>query len=246
MVTPQEIVERREVAGASLSVSPGSPSLDMIVRLPRTLRECRELAKRLAYSVVTGFIEHDRQHFEKCVQSFSQVFLHLFPEAGAVKIDRAASLYVEALFKHDEIENTPGSGPKEILEDNRWEEVRGILLGFSRTLGVEDAYADHTTDFWRFHGAGDIRYVNSLLESDRDLTSAILGGPYWSKILGSLYLACVDCHDKHDPTGLEAGLNFAARYFEIILSERMNRSEDATRFRKNKLEPIPIRVHIKL
>src|SRR5256885_7016315 len=43
--------------------------------IPKTLRECRELAKRLAYNIVTGYVEHDRGHLDKSAEAFFQVYL---------------------------------------------------------------------------------------------------------------------------------------------------------------------------
>jgi hypothetical protein len=140
-------------------------------------------------------------------------------------VRNASELFVKALFKHDEIENHPGHRLSQIINDGRWGEVKDLLLAFARMLGIPESYAENTTNFWQYHGGGDDRYVNYLLESDAILTSAILGSTYWSKILGSLYLACVECHDKHDSAGLETGLSFATKYYEIILKAKMTSFE---------------------
>jgi hypothetical protein len=189
--------------------------------LPKNEEELREVAKRLAFSVVTAFIEHDRGHFEESTEGFFQVFLPLFPNVGLLKVRSASELFVKALFKQDDIENHSGHGSNEIINDGQWEEVKALLITFSRTIGIPDSFAESTTNFWRYHGVGDDRYVNYLLQSDEIMTSAILGNSYWSKILSSLYLACVDCHDKHDSAGLETGLSFATKYYEIILKAKM-------------------------
>ncbi len=71
--------------------------------IPKTLRECRTLAKRLAYNIVTGYVEHDRGHLDKSAEAFFQVYLHLFPDLNAVRSWNAAELYVRILVKQDEI-----------------------------------------------------------------------------------------------------------------------------------------------
>ncbi len=216
IIKPNRLVEANSPPILAKSVlSPQS------IPIPRTPKECRDQAKRLAYSVVSGFIEHDQGHFQKCAENFFDVLLLLFPETGPFRARKGAELYVTALFKHDEIENRPGQNAGRIIEDPLWDEVKEILLEFARTLGIPDSYSEETTNFWRCHGARDNRYVNYLLESDAILTSTILGNRYWSKILGSLYLACVECHDKHDSIGLEAGLQFATKYYEILLRAKM-------------------------
>jgi hypothetical protein len=222
----EEIIEPKRLSEVSYSPRiPLSSTSPQTIVSPKNEEELREAAKRLAFSVVTAFIEHDRGHFEQSTESFFQVFVPLFPNASLLKVANASELFVKALFKHDEIENHPGHRPSQIINDGRWAEVKDLLLAFARMLGIPESYAENTTSFWQYHGGGDDRYVNYLLESDAILTSAILGSTYWSKILGSLYLACVECHDKHDSAGLETGLSFATKYYEIILKAKMTSFE---------------------
>jgi hypothetical protein len=217
MTMAEDILESKRVS-PRLGLSPLSPQT---IASPKSEEELREVAKRLAFSVVTAFIEHDRGHVEQSTEGFFQVFLPLFPNVGLLKVHSASEFFVKALFKQDEIENHSGHSSHEIINDERWEDVKALLVAFSRTIGIPDSFAENTTNFWRYHGVGDDRYVNYLLQSDMIMTSAILGSSYWSKILSSLYLACVDCHDKHDSAGLETGLSFATKYYEIILKAKM-------------------------
>lgn len=176
------------------------------------------MAKRLAQSQVTGYVEHDRGRLDKSAEAFFQVFSNLFPEISPLRSWRAAELYVQVCVKQDEIENHPGHNSTQIVNDPRWEqEVRTLLAEFSRTLDVPESYADNTMNYYRFHGVRDSRYVNYLLESDRIFNNRVIGDDYWSKILGSLLLILTECHDKHDRIGLEAGIEFATKYYEIIL-----------------------------
>ena len=193
----------------------------------RTPKEFRGLAKRLAFDIVSGYVEHDRGHLDSSVEAFYRVYLDLFPEVSPLRARRAAELYVEVLVKQDEIENNPGHSSEEILEDPRWDDVRGTFLEFSRMLDLPESYAEQTTNYYRYHGVGDKRYVNYCLESDRIFTTKMLGDDYWSKILGSLLLILTECHDKHDSTGLEAGLQFATKYFEIILRAKAEQLQRA-------------------
>ena len=130
---------------------------------------------------------------------------------------RAAEIYIQVLVRQDEIENHPGHTQGQIVEDPRWGEVKALLLDFSKTLGLPESYADSTMNYYRFHGVRDSRYVNYCLESDRIFNSHIIGNEYWARILGPMLLILTECHDKHDPMGLETGLEFARRYYEIIL-----------------------------
>ena len=212
--------------------SKGAPTFPLLVafpysegvQIPKTVDECRQLARRLAYSVITGFVEHDRGGVNKAVDCFYEVFLQLFPEAGPLRARRAAELYVDACFKQDEIEDVPSGTKAEMSEDPRWADVRSILLEFAKILDIPKDYAEQSTNFFRYHGARDSRYVNYCLEADRIFTTRIVGNSYWSNVLGPLFLICTHAHDKHDPNGLEACLQFAEKYFEILLVARMHSS----------------------
>src|SRR5215831_21043620 len=184
---------------------------------PKTPEEFRDLAKHLAYNVITGYVEHDRGRLDKSTESFFQVYINLFTDVSPMLAWRAAEIYIQVLVKQDEIENHPGHTTNQIVEDSRWEEVKALLLDFSKTLGVPESYADSTMNYYRFHGVRVSRYVNYCLESDRIFNSHVIGNEYWAKILGSMLLILTECHDKHDPAGLETGLEFAIRYYEIIL-----------------------------
>jgi hypothetical protein len=185
------------------------------------------MAKRLAHSIVTGYVEHDRGRLDKSAGAFYQVFSNLFPELSPKRSWRAAELYVQVCMKQDEVENHPGHDSTQIVNDPQWGEVRALLSEFSSVLDVPDSYADATMNYYRFHGVRDSRYVNYLLESDRIFNIRVIGDDYWSKILGSLLLILTECHDKHDRTGLEAGIEFATTYYEIILRAKSSQTEKA-------------------
>jgi len=224
MTVAEEISESKTVLesqpSAQLTTIPAQKPI-----IPKTLRDCRTLAKRLAYNIVTGYVEHDRGHLDKSAEAFFQVYLHLFPSLNPVRSWRAAESYVRILVKQDEIENYPGHDRTQIVNDPHWEDVRTMFLDYSRILGIPDSYADSATNYYRFHGVGDSRYVNYCIESDRVFNASVIGNDYWSKILGSLLLILTDCHDKHDPMGLEMGLQFGTKYFEIILRARSSAAQ---------------------
>jgi len=210
MDSPGRLIDLRLPSGLGLPNIQRAPK-------PKTPEELRDLANQLAYNVITGYVEHDRGHLDKSIEAFFQVYLNLFHEVGPMLAWRAAEIYIQVLVKQDEIENHPGHTSSQIVEDSRWEEVKALLLEFSKTLGIPESYADSTMNYYRFHGVRDIRYVNYCLESDRIFNSYIIGNEYWAKILGSILLILTECHDKHDPVGLETGLEFSRRYYEIIL-----------------------------
>jgi len=170
--------------------------------------------------VVTGYIEHDRGHLDKSIEAFFQVYLHLFTKVSPLRARRAAELYVEALVKQDEIENFPGHLPEHVINDPTWADVRKILLEFARTLGIPDSYAEETTNYYKYHGVKDNRYLTHCLESENIFMTEAIGTNYWSKILGSLLLILTECHDKHDMIGLETGIEFATKYYEIVLQAK--------------------------
>ncbi len=232
MTTIEEIVgqERRDLT----EVDPSISATFSEVNQPRSREEITELAKSLAHSVVIGFMEHDRgfadhdrAHLNKAVDAFFQVFRNLFTKVTPLRVRRAAELYVEALVRHDEIENFVGHSIEQVLADPEWADVRKIMLEFSRTLGLPDSYADEATSYWKYHGVKDDRFVVHCLESENIFLTEAIGNSYWSRILGALYLLLVECHDKHDSTALETGLEFATRYYEIILRAKFSASQKA-------------------
>lgn len=226
LATTQEFVEQggKNTSGSDLS----NPALfSRIASIPKTSDEIGEMAKHLAYSVVAGYLEHDRGHLDKSIEGFFQVYLHLFSKISPLRARRAAELYVEALVKQDEIENFDGHSAGQIAEDPSWADVRKILLEFSRTLGIPDNYADETTDFFRYHGVRDKTWVIHCIESENIFMTEAIGNSYWSKMLGSLLIFLTDCHDKHDTTGLQTGIEFATKYFEIILRAKSSAPQKA-------------------
>src|SRR3989442_13229892 len=71
--------------------------------IPKTLRECRTLAKRLAHNIVTGYVENDRGHLDKSAEAFFQVYLNLFPDLRPARLWNSAELYVPILFLTSEL-----------------------------------------------------------------------------------------------------------------------------------------------
>ncbi|HZY94355.1 MAG TPA: hypothetical protein VFE98_05765 [Candidatus Bathyarchaeia archaeon] len=221
MTLVEEMVETKKIEGSAQSGQfAKSGTYPATFSLPGSLEECRQIAKNLAYSIVSGFVEHDKGRLEKSVESFFQVYVKLFPEVGRARAWRAAELYVDACVKQDKIEDHPGHTNAQIVDDPRWSEVKSIFLEQCGVLGIPLAYAENSTNYFRYHGVGDSRYVNYCLEADRIFTTAVVGNDYWAKILGGLYVICTECHDKHDATGLRAGVHFASKYFEIMLREK--------------------------
>ena len=128
-------------------------------------------------------------------------------------------------MKQDEIEDVQGRSPEQIINDPAWGDVRKILLEFSRTLSIPDSYADETTNYYRYHGVRDSRYLAHCLESENIFMTEAIGNNYWSKILGSILILLTECHDKHDMIGLETGIEFATKYYEIVLQAKASQPQ---------------------
>ncbi len=202
------------------------PLIHEMLKATPTQVEHRQLARRLGFDIVTGYVEHDRGRLDSSIDAFSRVYQVLFPDVGISRVRNAAEVYVDVLVKQDEIENQKGRDKAQIIADPRWEDIKSLLLKFSHLLDLPESYAEQTTNLYRYHGVGDDRYVKYCLESDKIFTTRVIGVEYWSKILGALYLILIECHDKHDSTGLDVGLRFAARYFEIILASMSTRLQE--------------------
>lgn len=221
MTVVEEVQREKTGSPRSLSAVPVNPNVHpQITPSLQSSEGFEHLAKHLAHSIVSGFVEHDKGRLEKSVQAFHQVYRSLFPEIGELRTRHAAELYVDACVKQDEIEDHPGHSKSEIFEDPRWEDVKAIFLQQTKILGIPSAYAENTTNYFRYHGVRNSRYIDYCLEADRIFTTAIIGNDYWARILGALYTICTECHDKHDLTGLEVGIEYATKYFETILKAK--------------------------
>jgi len=176
--------------------------------------------KEMAHNVVKAYVSHDSGKFEESAHLFSLVFRDLFPEYGDNRIKTASETYVDSLRLQDIVENNKSLSVREKINHEEWKNVKNALKKFCKALDIPESYAHETTQFFRYHGVRDSRYVQHVLNAERILSHRITGDEYWATVTGALYLACIECHDKHDANGFEMGKKFAEQYFSILLRAR--------------------------
>ena len=187
-----------------------------------------QAAEEMAENTIQAYISHDKGDLEKSSKYFSKVFEKLFPAYNPQQIKLAADSYVKSLSAQDVIENDPSLSLKEKLKHPDWERtVQRPLLELCECLDLPKDWAYHTKEFFRLHGPPRIhkrmyslRHVKHVLIADRILVNRVTGSDYMSNITGPIYLALVDCHDKHDLNGLVLGKELSKKYFYLLLFVR--------------------------
>jgi len=176
--------------------------------------------KEMSHNVVKAYISHDKDEFEESAHLFSLVFRHLFPEYEEGRIRAASEAYVDSLRLQDIVENNNSLSVRKKINHKEWKNVKNALKKFCKALDIPESYAHETTQFFKYHGVRDSIYVQHVLNAERILSRRITGDEYWATVTGALYLACIECHDKHDANGLEMGKKLAEQYFSILLRAR--------------------------
>lgn len=142
------------------------------------------VARFMAEEIVAAFEAHDRKAYDTAAQHFGNVYTFLFPEIEVEQAQKAGQYYVEALKRHDVIEDglsavTPHAAVTEDVERKArtaepdgyhdhpvWWEVHESFLNMAETLGVPEAYALHQAEFFRYHTA--VVEDDSLSERERE------------------------------------------------------------------------------
>ena len=189
----------------------------------------RRTANKMADNIVNAYIEHDKGHFNESSHLFLLVFREIFPECTEDKLKIASESYLKALQLQDLIENDDELSKKQKLNHNGWKDVKDALTEFCRSLNIPESYANETANFFKYHGVRDGKYVEHVLKANRILSERITCDDYWTNITGGLYLASIDCHDKHDKNGLETGKELIGIYFEKLLIGKMIRDTERRR-----------------
>lgn len=192
--------------------------------LPRTQlltpKRVEELVDICAHNTVDGMISQDHDDFDGAVLHFSLAMRPLFPEFDSERIVKACDAFTGALFAQSKLKDEKSHSKEEMLHDERWEHVRGLLLKMCDILEIPKAYAVETCDWFRYHGIRDDAYVKHLLEAHRVLLKRVSGSDKWYRELGGLYLCAVALHDKHDPEAIVRGRDVMRIYFNIIFQAK--------------------------
>ncbi len=179
-----------------------------------------DLVEVCAQNTVDGMIAQDLNDFDRAILHFSLALRPLFPEYESERILKASEAFTGALFAQSKLKDERAYSKEEMLHDERWEHVRGLLLKMCEILEIPRAYASETCDWFRYHGIRDDAYVKHLLEAHRVLAKRVAGSDKWYRELAGLYLCAIALHDKHDPQAVSRGRDVMRIYFNIILNAK--------------------------
>ncbi|WP_416839840.1 hypothetical protein [Haloferax sp. DFSO52] len=230
------------------------PPLD----IPAPSRQAREAAETL----LRGFHYQDlrEKHLIACDFDaargaatkasgyMSQSFKIDFPTVPLDNAERAGSLFMQALFLQDEIENRaefydclsgPGPVPEDtfvnvaeavpgmsINDDPRWELVRELLEEVCEETQIDDEYAVLHARFWRYHGQRRDGWRSIARRAHRIKLARMVPNANASDIdkLSEYFVAGVDNHDtwsrEDAEQDIESTIDIVARYYQRIFELR--------------------------
>ncbi|MDS0292631.1 hypothetical protein [Halogeometricum luteum] len=153
-------------------------------------------------------------------EAMAAVFRAEFPGRPPERAERAGRTFARALFVQDEIENwfalrsnaaafdRPATEflftdlseeyDGDVGDDPRWARVRGLLRRVCAETGIDAAYGDRQTEFWRQHGQRDENWVRTALEAHRLKVEAMVAGceAEEATALSERFLSGVKLHDR--------------------------------------------------
>lgn len=167
-------------------------------------------------SLLDGDAAGARAAADACVDAMAEVFCVEFPDRPRELARSAGSTFARALFLQDEIENwrelravrddlpddlfvSDRSHPYDggVRDDPRWEDVRRLLSRVCADAGIDDAYGDRQTEFWRRHGLRDDDWAQTALEAHRlKLAAMVAGSDDDVDVLAEFFVASVELHDR--------------------------------------------------
>lgn len=154
------------------------------------------------------------------IEAMATVFRVEFPGRPRERAERAGRAFAHALFVQDEIENWAAlranraafdRPPEEFLfsdlsrlysddvcEDPRWEEVRRLLRLVCDEAGIDPAYGERQTEFWRQHGQREDDWMRTALDAHRLKIESMVAGCDTGEAtaLSECFLSGVALHDR--------------------------------------------------
>lgn len=111
-------------------------------------------ASYLADKLCKGFIYHDKRERERAIEAFAAVDRIQFPHLDDAAVRRAAEGYVDALWAKDEVEDrcrVDGEIDSQAVVEADWSSVREGFARRAKAAGIDEEYADLTTEAWIQH-----------------------------------------------------------------------------------------------
>ena len=190
-------------------------------------------ARYLAEQYCSGFQLHDRRQHADAVEAFHEVDRYQFPHLSDDQALDGATAYVDALWAKDEIEkrhSTDGRIDPVAIADADYTPVYEPLSQRAAIIGMDDAYAELTTEAWHNHKTGD-DYWSPFLEAQTIELRHALGTTYPDKprggqggygTLACRYLVGVELHDLHTTEAWEEAIRVMTPYYRTILATHQN------------------------
>ncbi|MDS0298981.1 hypothetical protein NDI76_09500 [Halogeometricum sp. S1BR25-6] len=181
-------------------------------------------------------------------EAMAAVFRAEFPERPPERAERAGRTFARALFVQDEIENWSALRANaaafdrpateflftdlseaydgDVADDPRWEVVRNLLCRVCAETGIDAAYGERQTEFWRQHGQRDENWVRTALEAHRLKVEAMVTGCEADEAaaLSECFLSGVKLHDRWSRADrdrdLDAIREIVAAYYHRVFELR--------------------------
>lgn len=201
----------------------------------RSTNECddRERARHLARQLCRGFVAHDERDEGESVEAFATVDRHQFAHLTAAEADDAARAYVDALWEKDAVESPHVDGETVVDPDGLaaagWSDVEANLARRADVVGMDEAYARHTTAAWRQHKLGGDYWTPTMAAQKHEIRVAVDDPDYPDKSrfgsggfghLATRYLTGVELHDERSRESWENAVAVMTPYFDAILSRQ--------------------------
>ena len=186
---------------------------------------------------------------DRSADAMAKVFRVEFPGRPRVRAERAGVTFARALFLQDEIENWPAlcarraefpaqrldellysdlSEPyaNDARDDPRWADVRDLLSRVCADAGIDEAYGERQTEFWRRHGQRDDDWMRAALDAHRLKIEAMVAGCDTddAAALSEYFLSGVELHDGWGRTDRERDFaeirDVVAAYYQRVFELR--------------------------
>lgn len=185
-------------------------------------------ARYLAEQYCSGFQLHDRRQREESLEAFYTVDRNQFAHLDDDEAFRAAEAYVDALWAKDEIEKrhmSDGEIDAEAIATADYEGVYEALSERAGIVGMDEAYAEHTTAAFQNHKAGEDYWTPFMRAQSIELAVALgeeypdkpRGGQSGFGPLATRYLVGVELHDMHSSQAWDEAIRLMTPYYRRIL-----------------------------
>lgn len=187
----------------------------------------------MAERLCTGFRKHDERDREGALEAFAMVDANQFAHLDRGEARAAADAYVDALWAKDAVELPYIDGRTVVdragLERADWGRVEAPLRRRAEIVGMDPAYAEHTTTAWKRHKVGGDYWTPTLAAQHHEIRAALGAENYPEKAgfgesgfghLAARYLVGVELHDMHSDHHWELAVDTMTVYYTELLTLR--------------------------